>query len=262
MDDTQPTDLHLSRDGHVATIEIDRPPNNHITLPLVIALAKMLERLDADPGCRAVVLAARGRHFCAGADLVNRAPGGGVPQDPLTGRTLYDEAARIVRTRKPIVAAVHGAAIGAGLGLAVLADFRVTCAEARFSANFVRLGFHPGFGLSATLPRLVGPQRAALLLYTGRRVPGDEAVAMGLADQLAPLAEVVAAAQMLAVEIALSAPLAVTSVRETLRSGLAEAYEAATGREASEQAWQRRTADYHEGVAAMKERRPPRFTGA
>ncbi len=150
------------------------------------------------------MLAARGRHFCAGADLVNRAPGAGVPRDERTGRTLYTEAARLLRTRKPIVAAVHGAAIGAGLGLAVVADFRVTCAEARFSANFTRLGFHPGFGLTALLPRLIGTQRAAMLFYTGRRVPGDEAVALGLADQLVDQAEVRNAAHALAAEIATS----------------------------------------------------------
>src|SRR5690606_13245125 len=136
------------------------------------------------------------------------------------------EASRLFRTRKPIVAAVHGAAIGGGLGLACVADFRVTCQEARFSANFTRLGFHPGFGLTATLPRLVGPQMAALLFYTGRRIPGDEAVRIGLADLLVPQAEVRSAAEALATEIAQSGPLAVVATRETLRRGLADAVEA------------------------------------
>ena len=90
--------------------------------------------------------------------------------------------------RKPVVAAVQGPAIGGGLGVALVADFRVTCAEAKFSANFNRLGFHPGFGLSATLPRLVGVQKAAMLFYTGRRINGTEAAAMGLADLLVPQA--------------------------------------------------------------------------
>ena len=115
---------------------------------------------------------------------------------------------------------MHGAAVGGGLGLALVADFRVTCQEARFSANFNRLGFHPGFGLTATLPRLVGAQQAALLFYTGRRIPGDEAVRIGLADLLVPQAEVRSAAQALALEIAQSAPLAVMSTRETVRRGL------------------------------------------
>jgi enoyl-CoA hydratase/carnithine racemase len=147
------------------------------------------------------------------------------------------------------------------LGLALVADFRVTCSEARFSANFNRLGFHPGFGLTTTLPRLVGPQQAALLFYTGRRITGEEAVRIGLADLLVAQSEVRTAAQALALEIAQSAPLAVMSTRATLRRGLADAIEASTERELVEQEWQRRTADFREGVKAMAERRPPDFTG-
>src|SRR3546814_16476263 len=86
----------------------------------------------------------------------------------------------------PVIAAVHGAAIGGGLGLAVMADFRVTCSEARFSANFSRLGFHPGFSLTYTLPQLVGQQQANLHFYTGRRISGDEALRHGLAHGLVP----------------------------------------------------------------------------
>ncbi len=261
MDAGDTPELHVGRNGFVATVEIDRPPNNHVTAELVADLADTLESLDGDPACRAVVLAGRGRHFCAGADLVNRAPGAGTPRNPRTGRTLYAEAARLLRTRKPIVAAVHGAAIGAGLGLALVADFRITCAASRWSVNFTRLGFHPGFGLSATLPALVGRQQAALLFYTGRRITGETALTIGLADQLVPEADVRSAAQALAAEIAESAPLAVMSVRETLRRDLAAAFVAATERESTEQAVHRATADYTEGVAAMKERRPPRFEG-
>ena len=88
---------------------------------------------------------------------------------------LYIEGNRLFRTKKPIVAAMHGAAVGGGLGLAMVADFRVTCPEARFCANFTRLGFHPGFGLTVTLPAVIGPTKAALMFYTSRRVPGDEA---------------------------------------------------------------------------------------
>jgi enoyl-CoA hydratase/carnithine racemase len=156
---------------------------------------------------------------------------------------------------------VQGAAVGGGLGLALVADFRVTCQEARFSANFNRLGFHPGFGLTATLPRLVGVQQAALLFYTGRRIPGDEAVRIGLADVLVSLAEVRGAAQSLALEIAQSAPLAVTSTRETVRRGLCDAIETATERELVEQDWLRRTEDFKEGIKAMAERRLPDFQG-
>jgi enoyl-CoA hydratase/carnithine racemase len=171
------------------------------------------------------------------------------------------EAVRIFSNRKPVVAAVHGAAIGGGLGLALSADFRVTCRDARFSANFARLGFHQGFGLSVTLPRLVGPTNASLLLFTGRRIKGDEAVAMGLADALAPEADVRDRARALAREIAGSAPLAVQSIRATLRAGLAEEIARITEHELAEQNSLRTSDDFREGIAAMAERRSPEFKG-
>ena len=206
------------------------------------------------------MLAAQGKAFCAGADFANRPDTGTVSEtEGVVVKHLYKEAVRIFRSQKPIIAAVHGPAIGGGLGLALVADFRVTCAEARFSANFNRLGFHPGFGLTTTLPRLVGGQKAALLFYTGRRIGGEEAVAIGLADLLVPEAEVRSAAMALATEIAQSAPLSTQSTRETLRRGLADAIEAATERELVEQDWQRKTADFKEGVKAMAERRLPNF---
>jgi len=209
---------------------------------------------------RASVLSTAGKVFCAGADLVSP---GGVGASGMQGiNPLYVEAVRLFSARKPIVAAVQGAAVGAGLGLALVADFRVAAPEARFTANFVKLGFHPGFGLSHTLPRLIGLQRAALMMETGRRVPGEEAVAWGLADQLAPLDEVRTAAIALAAEIAENAPLAVQSTRATLRAGLAEAVKSITDHEFIEQSSLRKTADYREGVRAVAERRPGKFVGA
>ncbi len=256
-------EIGVSRDGFVATVEMRRPPHNFFDSALVAEIGEAFERLDADPECRSIVFAADGRSFCAGADFSRRMDTGTVSEGTRSGagKHLYKEAIRLFRTRKPIVAAVQGAAIGGGLGLALVADFRVTCQEARFSANFNRLGFHPGFGLTATLPRLVGAQQAALLFYTGRRIPGDEAVRIGLADLLVAQAEVRAAAQALALEIAQSAPLAVTSTRETVRRGLVDAIEAATERELVEQDWLRRTEDFKEGIKAMADRRLPDFQG-
>ncbi|MBR0680191.1 enoyl-CoA hydratase/isomerase family protein [Roseomonas eburnea] len=256
-----PETLLEARDGHVATLTINRPPNNHINRELMVTLAERLEALDVDEACRVVVLTGAGRHFCAGADFSKGDSGGLASPEGAPGRTLYVEAARLFRTRKPIIAAVQGAAIGAGLGLAVVADFRVTCAEARYSANFTRLGFHPGFGLSFTLPRLIGNQQAALLFYTGRRIDGAEAHRIGLADMLVPQAEVLSAAQALAAEIAVSSPAAVQGVRASMRRGIADAFEAATEREYQQQVWQRQMEDFAEGRAAMAERREPRFKG-
>jgi enoyl-CoA hydratase/carnithine racemase len=241
-------------DDHVAIVELCRPPNNFFSMAVIGGLADALAELDDDPRCRAVVLCAQGKHFCAGADFSPAAR-------RYTSEGLYAAAVRIFRNTKPIVAAVQGAAIGGGLGLALSADFRIAAPEARFSANFARLGFHHGFGLSVTLPRLVGPQATAELLFTGRRVTGDEAVALGLADRLAPLDELRDTAYALAREIAISAPLAVRSIRATLRGDLADQVEAATRHEATEQATLRDTDDFAEGTAAMAERRQPRFTG-
>ncbi len=168
---------------------------------------------------------------------------------------------RLFRCETPVVAAVQGSAVGAGLGLALVADFRVASPETRFVANFNRLGFHPGFGLSVTLPRLVGLQQAALMFYTGRRVTGEEAHAMSLADLLHPQAELRQSALELATEIARSAPLAVTATRRTLRRGLAEAVAEIVEHERAEQARQVATEDFGEGVRAMAERRLPGFAG-
>jgi enoyl-CoA hydratase/carnithine racemase len=246
-------------DDYVATVEIQRPPNNFFDQSLIAQLADTFEGLDADPACRSIVLCASGKHFCAGANFAGRAVETGTQGGD--GRHLYDEAVRLFSTRTPVVAAVHGAAIGGGLGLALMPDFRVTAPEARFSANFARLGFHHGFGLSVTLPRLVGQQRAMELLYTGRRIGGDEAFAIGLCDKVVPLAEVRGEATALAREIALSAPLAVDSIRETLRGGLANEIRSATNREKAEQDRLQKTADWGEGVKAMAERRKPQFQG-
>jgi enoyl-CoA hydratase/carnithine racemase len=253
-------DVGVTIEGHVGQIEIQRPPHNYFDNSLINQIADALEAFDRDPVCRAVVLCAQGKSFCAGADFANR-PATGAATEGGAAKHLYKEATRIFRTRKPIVAAVQGAAIGGGLGLALATDFRVTCSEARFSANFTRLGFHPGFSLTYTLPRLVGQQKANLLFYTGRRVTGDEAVAMGMADVLVPLAEVRAAAIALATEIAQSAPLAVQATRESMRRGFADAAERATEREMTEQEWTRKTADFKEGVKAWGERRLPNFEG-
>jgi 2-(1,2-epoxy-1,2-dihydrophenyl)acetyl-CoA isomerase len=243
-------------DAHVATIEIHRPPANYFDAALIRELADAYERIDADRCCRALVLCSEGKHFCAGANF-------GAASTPADDpRSLYREALRLFAARTPVVAAVQGAAVGGGLGLALSADFRVACPTTRFSANFARLGFHQGFGLSVTLPALAGQQAALDMLLTGRRVPGEEALSLGLCDRLVEADELRAAAHALAAELAQSAPLAVRSIRATLREGLVERLEAALEREASEQERLRDSEDFREGVTASLQRRAPRFSGA
>ena len=260
-------------DNYVATIEINSPPLNFFDVEMIMEIGDALEALDQDKKCRAVVLCAKGKVFCAGANFgdgsnSNNSLGGAASDDGETPTFssnavhLYTQALRLFRTAKPIVGAIHGAAVGGGLGLALVPDFRVSCDEARYSANFSQLGIHPGFGLTYTLPQVIGQQNANLLFLSGRRIKGKEAQAMGLVDVLVDQNEVRAAAIQLAEELGSAAPLAVMSVRETVRVGLADAVEKATQRELQEQSWLIDTKDATEGMRAVSERRKGEFTSS
>jgi enoyl-CoA hydratase/carnithine racemase len=250
-------DVTVASEGYVAVVSFSRPPNNFFDLALIVNLADAFEAVDADRELRAIVLASEGKAFCAGASFSGgEGTGGGEPI------ALYREANRLFATRKPIVGAIQGPAIGGGLGLALAPDFRVVAPEARFAANFVKIGIHPGFGLTHTLPRVIGQQNAALLLYTGRRIDGEEALRIGLADMLVPAADLRARAVALAAEIAENAPLAVEATRATMRADLAEAIGKQCERESAAQMALFKTADFREGVKAVSERRPGRWVAA
>jgi enoyl-CoA hydratase/carnithine racemase len=259
-------DLAVDLDGPIATVEIQRPPNNFFDVALVRAIGDALHALDREPECRAIVLCSQGKNFCAGA---NFGEGRNLQSTTSTGARsgregsghLYQEGVRLFEAGTPVVAAVQGAAIGGGLGLALVADFRVAAPESRWSANFSRLGFHHGFGLTVTLPAIVGQQKALDLLYTGRRIDGEEALRIGMADRLVPLDQVRDQARALAAEIAESGPLAVRSIRRTMRRGLADRIRIATDHELVEQDWLRATEDFKEGIQSTAERRTPRFVG-
>ncbi|MGJ4953520.1 enoyl-CoA hydratase/isomerase family protein [Bradyrhizobium sp. HKCCYLS20291] len=254
-------DIDVSQAGHVAIIEIRRPPLNYFDLKLIRSIADALDRIDSDIEVRCVVLAAQGKAFCAGADFRAVDVESEERRSSRQAGHLYVEAIRIFRNKKPIVAAVHGAAIGGGLGLAMSADFRVTCAEARFSANFTKLGFHPGFGLTVTLPEVIGRTKAAMMFYTSRRLNGQEAYEIGLADMLVPQGQVREAAINFAHEIAECSPLGLLATRATMREGLAQRVQKATDHELAEQNRLRQTEDFDEGVRATAERRVPIFRG-
>jgi 2-(1,2-epoxy-1,2-dihydrophenyl)acetyl-CoA isomerase len=242
--------------SHVATLEFSRPPSNYFSLGLITAIADACDELASGRDCRAIVLCSTGRVFCAGADFSS-----GPQLSADSGLHLYDVAARLFSQPLPIVAAIQGAAIGGGLGLAMAADFRVASPHARFAANFALLGIHQGFALSVTLPAAIGQQAALDLLYTGRRVTGEEAVAIGLADELAGPDQVRERARALAARIAASAPLAIRSIRETMRAPLAARARDAMTRERAEQERLMQTSDWREGLAAVRDRRPASFAG-
>lgn len=244
----------------VAEVEIHRPPNNFFDVHLIRSLADAYDSLSAGRVCRAIVVCSEGKHFCAGADFNNESDAEALPEEGAGG--LYYEAVRMFRAELPVVAAVQGAAIGGGLGVACSADFRVGAPEARFAANFARLGFHQGFALSVTLPQIVGSQAALEMLYTGRRIPGAEAHALGLCDRLAASAGTVRSeARAFATEIASSGPLAVRAIRKTMRGHLADEVARITPLEDAEQITLRTTEDFAEGTRASLERREPVFRG-
>jgi enoyl-CoA hydratase/carnithine racemase len=239
-------------DAGVAVVEMHRPPANFFDEALLAELADAVAALGEQVEVRSIVLCSEGKHFCAGADLR------GMRADGI--RRVYRQAFRLFAGRQPIVAAVQGSAVGGGLGLAMAADFRVAAPNARLTANFARLGFHQGFGLSVTLPLAVGQQRALDMLYTGRDVSGEEGARTGLCDQVS--ADPRAAAIEFARLLAESAPLSVAAIRATMRGELASQVRAALDVEAAAQSALLDTIDFREGVDAAVHRRPPTFVGS
>jgi 2-(1,2-epoxy-1,2-dihydrophenyl)acetyl-CoA isomerase len=248
--------VERSQDGHVATVTMRRPPNNFIDTLFLNSLADVFDELQADRNCRVIVLAAEGKHFCAGRDFGTRRADGDQPAD------LYRAGLRIFAADLPWICAVQGGAIGGGFGLAMAADFRFGNDSTYFLANFARIGYHHGFGLTATLRRTVGSQRSAELLYLGERVRGREALELGLLDRLTGPHGLLESAQAFAARIALSAPLSVKAIRATLRTGLEGEVADAMDRELLQQERLAGTRDHTEGIAATREHRPARFQGA
>jgi len=255
-------DLGITVADKVAVVEIQRPPNNFFDTALINNLADAFSEMDQGDDVRAIVLCSEGKHFCAGNDFSSATRNAErADRQPGQPNPLYAAATRLFATETPVIAAVQGAAVGGGFGLAVMPDFRVVCPDARFTANFVKLGFHPGFGLTHTLARIIGHQQANLLFLTGRRIGGEEAYRIGLADVLTSKDNLRDEAIKLAAEIAENAPLAVKSVRATMRAGLADAVKAQTDHENAEQFRLQQTEDHREGVRAVAERRPGDFVG-
>lgn len=253
--------VRVEHEDAVATVTLDLPgKRNALTLGLRQALLGALESTSQDPACRAIVLTGTGGTFCAGGDL--SAMRGG---DPLAARRRLGIVHAIVRLvaggPKPVVAAVEGAAFGAGLSLAAAADVVVAGKGARFCASFVRVGLMPDAGLLWTLPQRVGLGPAKRMLMEGAVVAAEEALALGLADQLTPAGGALGAARERARTLAAGPPVALALIRAALARAPAD-LETILAAEADGQALLFSTEDHAEGRAAFFDKRSPRFKGA
>jgi len=260
-----------TRDGDFVTLTFNDPTRlNAMTQAMGEAFAAAIAELAADASLRAVVLTGAGRAFSAGGDLTmiesraaqgaeNGPRGRGQIRDGM--RAFYQLFLSVRDLPCPVIAAINGAAIGAGLCVALACDVRIASSEAKLGLNFTQLGLHPGMGATWTLPRLVGPARAAEILFSSRTLTGKEAAAIGLVSRAVAAAEVLPAARALAAEFAAVAPLAVRGVKRALRRTDAASLEDQLSFEAQEQAACFESRDVHEGLAAARERRAAKFEG-
>jgi 2-(1,2-epoxy-1,2-dihydrophenyl)acetyl-CoA isomerase len=255
--------LLVEVDGPVATLTLDRPAAlNALTVPVKVALREALESLAGDPSVRAVILTGAGRAFCAGQDLAEREQPDAAPLD-VEVRERYNPIIRALRSMgQPVIAAVNGIAAGAGASLALACDLRIAAEEARFVLAFGRIGLVPDSGATWFLPRLVGPAKAAELALLGDEVDAAEALRLGLVSQVVPGDQLMTEARAMADRLAEGAPLALaltkTALDRSLTIGLDEALEG----EAKLQGIAGASADHVEGLAAFREKRPPRFSGS
>ena len=266
------TDLVLAtRDKDVVTLQFNDPDRlNAMTTAMGEAFRDRIAELGKDESIRAVVLTGVGRAFSAGGDLdmLQRQADRGSADPGSAWRGIRDEMStfyRLFLTVRdlpcPTIAAINGHAIGAGFCVALGCDFRYVAREAKLGLNFTRIGVHPGMGATWTLPRLVGPALAAELLFTSRIIQGEEAQRIGLANRVVSSDDVLAEAQATAVEIAQNAPGAVRAVKRALARTESTSLEDQLQFEASEQARNFESADAQEGIAAVREKRAPAFSG-
>jgi len=243
-------------DGGVVEVLMNGGGTNPLDLALVDELISTFSELDAGDSCRAIVLASDDRHFCAGATS-KFVPGA----KTWSTADLYSRVPLLYSFDVPIVVALNGATIGGGLGLALLGDWRQIADDARVQANFSLLGYTPGFGTTCLLPDLIGAHRADELLLTGRPVHAREAVEIGLADATSAPDTLRADSLERAKLFAAAAPLAVRAIKARQKTHVRDALPAVLAEELRLQDELKGTQDYSEGMAAMQERRSPRFEG-
>jgi enoyl-CoA hydratase/carnithine racemase len=254
----------LERDGAIATITLNRPDERNTMSPgLLDGFARAVAEVRAGSEIRCVIITGRGTCFSAGANL-----GASLQREDEPGKqphersfAMYEPFLTLLELDVPVIGALNGHAVGGGFGLALLCDIRIACRDARYGANFTRLGVHPGMAITYVLPRLIGVERAAELLFTGRLISGAEAERLGLVSKAVPADEVYSNALVLAREIAACAPAAVRMTKRSLYRHLTWDARQAAAYEAFAQAATLTTADAREGIAALLEKRVPAFTG-
>jgi enoyl-CoA hydratase len=250
--------------GPVCRIVLARPEKqNAMSAEMGQEMLSAVERVNASSEVRVVIVEGEGRAFCAGGDFdVIDANTRKSPEENRLGMlAFYRSFLSIIRVRVPTVAKIHGAAVGAGLCLAMACDIRLAASEAKLGANFVRVGLHPGMGCTLLLPRLVGDAKAAELIYTGRLITGEEAARIGLVNSAVPAAQLDAEAAALLAQLASVAPIALMQAKATLLASLLRKLDETLDREANAQAIDFTTADLREAVAAFREGRKPAFSG-
>jgi len=247
---------------HVGTLSLHRPDNrNSMTPELLDAFAAASRTAREDTGARCVIVTGSGASFSAGADFKSTLQRDGDRAPHEKSYAMYEPFLSLLDIPVPIIGALNGHAVGGGFGLALVCDLRIGAIDAKYGANFVRLGLAPGMAISYLLPRLIGVARANELLLTGRLVEGREAEALGILNRAVPAADVLATAQDLARQIAAAAPLAVRATKAAIRRGLELHVREAAQAEAYGQAETVATADAREGIAALLAKRTPEFTG-
>ena len=228
-------DVSVALNGHVAVLEVDRPPNNHVSAGMMRDLADAFDALDAEPACRALVLATAVKVFCGGADLKaisERGPGQGRANTVREDGELGPMGPTRMRLNKPVIAAVEGYAVAGGPELSLWADLRVAAESAVFGVFCRRFGV-PLIDLGTVrLPRLIGQSRAMDLILTGRPVPAREAHEMGLANRVVPDGQALDAALTLARQIAAFPQACMRNDRQSALEQWSLDWDAATANEA------------------------------
>jgi len=259
----QTSTLLTKQVGPVLWLTLNRPDAlNALTEELVSTLAQHLLEADQDATVRVIVLHGAGGHFCSGLDLKAALPPTlSEPEAVATIERFQNVIRAIVRAQKPCIACVRGAAVGFGADLALACDFRVFGNSGFLQEKFVDIGLMPDGGGTFWLPRLVGLGRALETLMLARRIHAEQALELGLCSEVAPDADVEAAAQALADALCQKAPLALAAIKAGVRRAIEHGLSEALTQEQTGQARLLMSQDFREGVRAWSERRPPRFTG-